>query len=149
MEVIRAMSKLFELKEMLLEELKKYGGKKDLSPGDLAIVDTLTHALKNLCKVIEDMDEGGEYSGRGGRYSGARRYDGGPYGSYDDSYDGGSYARGRGRYAKRDSMGRYSSEDYSRAADDVIGQLEGMMDSAPDEHSRTKIRELIREMKKV
>ena len=46
-------------------------------------------------------------------------------------------------------MGRYSREDYSRAADDVIHQLEDMMDSAPDEHSRTKIRELIREMKHV
>lgn len=45
---------------------------------------------------------------------------------------------------RRDGMGRYS-----RAADDVIGQLEMMLDSAPDDRTRNKIHDLIREMKNV
>ena len=45
------------------------------------------------------------------------------------SYMGRSYARGRGRNAKRDSMGRYSSErGYSRDAADMTAELQEMMD---------------------
>ena len=124
------MSKLETLKMKLVDELEQYGGKKELSAGDLAIVDTLSHSIKNLCKVIEeDGDEGS--SGR-----------------YYPMTDRGSYARGR-MNARRDSRGRYSSEDYSRAADDIIDQLEGMLDSAPDERTRMKVKDLIREMKSV
>ena len=127
------MHKIYALKDMLIDELEKYGDKNDLSPGDLAIVDTLAHSIKNLCKVIEDS-ETSEYSGDMGRNRGSYRYD-----------DGMSNAR----RARRDNRGRYSTEDYSRAADDVIGQLEDMLESAPDDRSRPKIRELIREMKNV
>jgi hypothetical protein len=124
------MSKLETLKMKLIDELEQYGGKKELSAGDLAIVDTLSHSIKNLCKVIEeDGDEGS--SGR-----------------YYPMTDRGSYARGR-MNARRDSRGRYSSEDYSRTADDIIDQLEGMLDSAPDERTRMKVKDLIREMKSV
>jgi hypothetical protein len=129
------MNKLYKIKEMLMDELEKYGDEKELSAGTLTVIDTLTHSIKNLCKVIEDMKESGEYS----------------EGMYGPMYRGTSYARGRTN-AKRDSMGRYSrnySMEYSRAADDVIGQLEAMMDTAPDEKSRRKIRELISEMKNV
>lgn len=130
------MSKLETLKMKLIDELEQYGGKKELSAGDLAIVDTLSHSIKNLCKVIEeDGDEGSS-----GRYYPMT------YNSMTDR--GGSYARGR-MNARRDSRGRYSSEDYSRAADDIIDQLEGMLDSAPDERTRMKVKDLIREMKSV
>ena len=129
------MSKLETLKMKLVDELEQYGGKKELSAGDLAIVDTLSHSIKNLCKVIEeDGDEG----------SSSRYY---PM-TYNSMTDRGSYARGR-MNARRDSRGRYSSEDYSRAADDIIDQLEGMLDSAPDERTRMKVKDLIREMKSV
>lgn len=136
------MHKLYKIKEMLLDELEKYGDEKEISAGSLTVIDTLAHSIKNLCKVIEDMEESGEYS----------------EGMYGPMYHGGSYARGRNN-AKRDSMGRYSREnrdysrdysrEYSRAADDVIGQLESMMDTAPDEKSRRKIKELINEMRNV
>lgn len=59
---------------------------------------------------------------------------------YGTSYDDGmSYKRGRGRYAKRDSMGRYSSHDgrgvhYGYSRDDgkkyMMEQLEDMMERA-------------------
>lgn len=133
------MHEIIELKEMLCKELEEYGRKGEMSAGTLEIVDKLAHAVKNLGKIIE-MDEG-EYSGRMGS-SYAR---GGSRGGQGGSSYRSSYARGR----SRDSRGRYSSEEYSMAADDVIQQLEDMMDSAPDERSKKKIKELIREMSNV
>lgn len=72
-------------------------------------------------------------------------------GSYRGSYDGGmSYARGRGRTARRDSRGRYSSEyGYSRAAEDMASQLRDMMDDAPDEQSRMDIERLAKRMEQM
>ena len=79
------MKELMELREMLCEELKGYGRKSELTAGSLSTIDTLTHAIKNLDKVIE-ADDG--YSGY-----------------YDPGY--------RGSYA-RDHEGRYSRTGYSR-----------------------------------
>lgn len=118
------MHEIYELKEMLLKELEEYGKKGDLSAGSLEIVDKLAHSVKNLCKVIEDMEES-DYSSYGG---------GMPY--HGNSYDRDrSYARGRGRNARRDSMGRYSSEGYSRTGD-LAEQVRELMRDAPDEHIR-------------
>lgn len=125
------MNELYELKEMLLKELEEYGKKGDLSAGSLDIVDKLAHSVKNLCKVIEDMDE--EYSNYGGSYYDGRMTDGMSY------RRGGSYARGRN--ARRDSMGRYSSEGYSRTGD-LAEQLRGLMREAPDEHIRQDMERL-------
>jgi len=102
-----------------------------LSVGDINYLDKLTHIMKSLKTTIA-MDEGSSYD-----YSGRRSYTGSYDGSYDDgSYDDmRSYARGRG--AKRDSMGRYSSEDgYSRAEDDMINELRSMMPGLPEEKKR-------------
>jgi hypothetical protein len=84
---------------------------------------------KNLAKfkmallTNEAMEEDGEYSGN---YSGAR---------------------GRGRNARRDSRGRYSSEyGYSRAAEDMASQLREMAQDAPDEQSRMDIERLANRM---
>lgn len=113
------MHKLHKIKDMLMEELEKYGDEKELSAGSLAVIDTLTHSIKNLCKII---DEGDDYSER--RYYMADR--------------------------KRDSRGRYSRDermnDYSRAADEIIGQLETMVHVAPDEKTKRDIRDLIHKM---
>ena len=70
-------------------------------------------------------------------------------GSYGGSYErGGRQSNARGRNARRDSRGRYSSEDgYSRAEEDFIEQLEELRDSAPDEHKRKKVERLIAEMR--
>lgn len=127
------MNELYDLKEMLLKELEDYGKKGDLSAGSLEIVDKLAHSVKNLCKVIDDMDE--EYSGYGGSY-----YDGVTTTGGNSYRRGGSYARGR-RNARRDSMGRYSSEGYSRAGD-LAEQLRGLMREAPDESIRQDMERL-------
>lgn len=59
---------------------------------------------------------------------------------------GGSYARGRGRSARRDSMGRYANEGgYSRTGD-MVEDLRKLMREAPDEHTRMKLQQFISEM---
>ena len=105
------MHYMHDLKDLLCSELEDYAekGKKSgkMSMGDLESIHKLTDTVKNIMKIDALKEELG-YS-EDGRYMGAGRI----YGtSYDGgmSYEGGSsYARGRGRYAKRDSMGRYSS----------------------------------------
>ena len=96
-----------------------------MSMGDLDSIHKLTDTVKNILK-IDMLEEESGYS-EDGYYMG----DGRIYGtSYDDEMrrDGGySYARGRGRYAKRDSMGRYS-RDEGKAY--MMEQLEDMMEDA-------------------
>ena len=49
----------------------------------------------------------------------------------------GSYARGRGRNARRDSMGRYSREEgYSRDMEDMVDSIRSMMGELPPEIQR-------------
>lgn len=110
------MHKLHELKEMLCEELEEYGSKDKLDVGGLDIVDKLAHAIKNIDKIIESYD--GEYSGDMGSY---RR----------------SYAR------RRDRMGRYSGMGYSR---EFRADLESLMEDAPNDQVKRKIRELMQEV---
>lgn len=94
---------------------------------------------------MSEMDGMSNRGGRGGSYRG---------GSYGGSYDGGSYARGRGRNAKRDSMGRYSSNRggnyrmYSRddGKSEYIENLRDMMEEAPDEQTRQEIQRMIQKM---
>ena len=102
---------LYDLKEMLCKQLNDYGKKGELTAAVLERVDMLAHAVKNLDKIIDHMEES-EYSGNmDGRSYGGRSY-------RDGGYDGGrSMARGRGSNARRDSMGRYASEGYSRGDD--------------------------------
>lgn len=124
------MKELYELKDKLCEELKEYG-KKDMSAGSLDVIDKLAHTIKNLDKIIEYYDEG-----ESGMHPYA--YDGMNRGSYRGSYYG-SY---RGR--KRDSMGRYSSDGYSRHG--LSDKLRDLMDEAPDDRTRQEIERLIQKV---
>ena len=84
------MHQLEDLKWMLcdeLDEITKQG--KINSREELDVVDKLTHSIKSIDTIIAMEDAG---------YS-------------NDNY---SYARGRGRNARRDNMGRYSSGMNSR-----------------------------------
>ena len=134
------MEELIKLKEMLCDELKEDGEKGELTTGSLDVVDKLAHSIKNIDRVIDHyMDEDG-YSGNYPYMYGTRTVGGSYRGGMDGSYRGGSYARGRGRNARRDSMGRYSSYmGYSRAEDDmhgVVEELRGMMNDLPEEKRR-------------
>lgn len=137
------MHKLYKLKDTLVKELSDYGEEGGVTKANLEVIDKLAHAAKNVAKVIECCEEeeysmamGGGYSRRGG-YSMRDSYADGdfraadgirnyvrPDGSYADS----SYARGRGAGAKRDAMGRYSSE------------------GGVDEHTKEELRKLIDKM---
>ena len=107
------MHYMHDLKDLLCAELEDYAenGKKSgkMSMGDHDSIHKLTDTVKNILKIDMLEDETG-YS-EDGAYMGEGRI----YGtSYDDGMRRGagySYARGRGRYAKRDSMGRYSRDD--------------------------------------
>ena len=149
---------MHKIKEMLMNELYEYeekakkmsGGK--ISAGDLETLHKLTDTVKNIDKIemLEDEEgysEDGAYMGEGRIY-------------------GTSYARGRGRNAKRDSMGRYSREGgmyhdggssyarggmrdgrmgYSRdsAKEHMIEKMEDMMEEAESPKEREAIRQCI------
>lgn len=132
------MHKLIDFVCDELEDIEQKASKGELSISDVQYADTLAHLKKNLLKseeMMEEFDEG--YSSEMRPIDGTMR--GGSYRGGSYRYDGGmSYARGRGRNAKRDSMGRYSSErGYSRDAADMTAELQEMMDDpkyAPVKH---------------
>ena len=159
------MHYMHDLKDLLCAELEDYAekGKKSgkMSMGDLESIHKLTDTVKNILKI--DMLEGETGYSEDGAYMGEGRI----YGtSYDDGMRRGvgySYARGRGRYAKRDSMGRYSRDDgymrrdgrsmrdgYSR--DDgkayMMEQLEDMMEDAEKPAEKEALRRCMDALKR-
>lgn len=151
------MHKLIEYACDKLDELEKKAEKGNLSMAETEYAEVLSSLKKNLLKgdILYDevMEMDGEYSGAmrpmsdmGGTYRG---------GSYNRNRDGGmSYARGdgrgRGRNAKRDSMGRYSSErGYSRDDHDMADKLRDLMEDARDESTRRDIEKLLRKVEQM
>ena len=110
-----------DLKDLLCAELEDYAekGKKanKMSAGDLEAIHKLTDTVKNIMKIDVLKEEVG-YS-EDGHYMGEGRIYGTSYESGYSERGGSSYARGRGRYAKRDSMGRYSSRGGMSYDDDM------------------------------
>ena len=133
------MKELYELKEKLMDHLESYS-KKEMTGSNLEIVDKLTHTIKNLCKIIEDAEtDGGSYAMMGSYARGGQdgSYRGGRYSGYGMSY---ADRRGRGSDARRDSMGRYSSDG------DLVHVLREMRDDVPDEKTRIEFDHFIRKM---
>lgn len=153
---------LHKICKSLMEELEEYSKKIDkadgMNVGDLDAVDKLSHALKSIKTTIAMMEAGeeGGYSGRYIPYYGGMAYAqgdnrGGTMGGTRSSYnDGMSYA-GR-RNARRDSMGRYSSEGgYSRAEDgmqELIAEMRDVMGDLPD-HKRMEVQRFIEKMERM
>ena len=159
------MHYMHDLKDLLCAELEDYAekGKKSgkMSMGDLDSIHKLTDTVKNILKI--DMLEGETGYSEDGHYMGEGRI----YGtSYDDYMRRGgmySYARGRGRYAKRDSMGRYSRDDgymrrdgrgmrdgYSREDGKayMMEQLEDMMADAEKPAEKEALRRCMEALKR-
>ena len=128
-----------------LERKAEKGGK--LTMQEIQYADMLAHLKKNILTSDAMMESDDEYSN-----------------------EGGSYARGRGRNARRDSMGRYSRDDggyrmtdggyrggsynrggsyrgYSRddAKQDMLMQLREMEQDA-DEESKHMIKKWIKQV---
>ena len=138
------MHEFYELKEMLMDEVKKITQKGELTAGSLETVDKLLNSIKNACKII--MYD--EYEKDG--YSQA---------DADMNMSSYAYARGRGRNASRDSMGRYSSEGgysnrmYSRRGgysyadkDEKVEMLREMMQEVGTDEERRTLQKIIRKM---
>jgi hypothetical protein len=118
----------------------------------------LMDIVKDAHCIWQYEDEESEYSEEGRSYDGSyarggRVYRDGRY-AYESYDDGMSYARGRGRNARRDSMGRYSRDyrgsyerGYSRdGKEEYKQQLMEMMETAPDEQARQSIKRMIDQM---
>ena len=130
------MKHLEKLKEALCEELDKFGKSGDITVNSLDKIHRLTDTIKNIDKIM----------------------------MLEQSEDGYSEARGR-RYAKRDSMGRYSKDggyseddDYSErrmgrgylrdeATDHLMRQLGNMMEDA-DPKQRETLKKWMRELER-
>lgn len=136
------MHRLEEFKQMLMRELEDIAKKGELSAGSLDAVDKLTHSIKSICYIIDSMDD-----------------------------EGSSGARGRGRNARRDSMGRYSNDDmmydmsydgrsyenrggnrsnrsgrYSRDNDEIMEQLRELEMNTDDSKVKRMIREWMKQV---
>lgn len=158
------MNYMEDLKDLLCAELQEYAenGKRSgkMSRADIEVIDTVLNSVKNIYKIDKYKEETEGYS-EDGHYMGEGRI----YGTSYDGYDRGtSYARGRGRYAKRDSMGRYSRDDgymrrdgrgmrdggYSR--DDgkayMMEQLEDMMEDAEKPAEKEALRRCMEALKR-
>lgn len=138
------MHKLYEYVCDELKGLEKKAEKGNLSMQEVQYADTLAHLKKNLMKADEMMeDEFGEYSMS---YYPMTSYaeEGGGKGMMPYRGGGRSYARGRGRNARRDAMGRYSRDGgYSMADDGTVDDLRDLMNRTHDESIKDEIRRLI------
>ena len=167
------MKALYDLKEILEDEVKSMTKKGDITPQELENAYKITDILKDI-ETIKAMKEAGEqgqysraydYARDGGSYDGgysqrmyydnqgmnsrdysqARRgRDGDGDGKYSEDN---SYARDRdamGRYTSRDG-GSYGSYDYSRHdnKEQMIAKLNQMMQSAGSDKEREAIRQCI------
>jgi hypothetical protein len=135
------MKHLEELKDSIKSELEKYS-KQGLSSSNFERIKSLLAMYKDACKIEMYEEEAEGYSEARG---GMRGNMGGS--SYDDGMMY-SERRGRGRNAKRDSMGRYSSESDSsyrggysadEASDFLMSELgELMHDATPKQREILK-----------
>ena len=122
--------------EILENELANVNKKLDKSDGvlsgdDISYIDKLTHSIKSIKTTIAMMEA---EEGESGRYSMPH------YGGYNY---GGSYRRGR------DSMGRYTSRRGYSYDDGMIEELRSLMESAPDERTKSEFRQFIAKMEKM
>ena len=121
------MKHLEKLKEMLMTELEMFAKKGDVSINSLEKIHKLTDTIKNIdkiCLLEEGYSETGEWVDHGS-----------------------SYAK------KRDSLGRYSSDEYSErrmrgysrddAKDHIMHKLGEMMEDA-DPKEREALKECMR-----
>ena len=149
------MDYMFELKEMLCEELEMIVGKGELSHSSLDMVQKITDSIKNIDKIelLEGKNSfGGSYGGSYGDdegYSERRRYsrDGGNSYRGDLSYDDGGDSNRRGR----NQMGQYTSRayrGYSREGgkERMISQLRSMMNTAENDKENESIQKCIKSL---
>ena len=136
------MHRLEEFKQMLMRELEDIAKKGELSAGSLDAVDKLTHSIKSICYIIDNMDDEGS-SGARGRGRNARRDSMGRYSNddmmYDMSYEGRSYENRGGNRSNR--SGRYSRDN-----DEIMEQLRELEMNTDDSKVKRMIREWMKQV---
>lgn len=125
------MEYMYELKDMLCEELEHIAEKGELTAGSLDTIQKLTHSLKSIETIMAMNDE---YSYEYGGNMGGNSNRGGSYGN--------SYAR---RRYSRENRNGYSRRRYSRddEMDRMIEKLEKMMNQTNDQNARNAIEQAI------
>lgn len=145
------MEYMYELKEMLCDELEMIVGKGELSHSSLDMVQKITDTIKNIDKIemLEGQSAFGSSYGDDDGYSERRRYsrDGGNSYRGDLSYDDGGDSNRRGR----NQMGQYTSRayrGYSREGgkERMISQLRSMMNTAENEKEKESIQKCIKSL---
>ena len=141
------MRVLYDIQDMLEDELKKISKKEDITTSDLDNIYKMVDIVKDVTTV--DAMKKAEQEGYSRDY--ARDYSRGysedyanAYGSYRNSYDG---RRGR------DAMGRYTSRDGSygyseHSKEDMIEQMKEAMRNAHNDEERESYRRAIEQMKR-
>ena len=135
------MHAIYQLKEMLCEELEEYGKKGEMSTGSLEVIDKLAHAIKNIDKIIECYEEEG-YSNEGQSGNGNMSMDGGSYARRGNRGGGRGY-RGVNQYGSYARGGRYSREGGYSRNDGMVEELRKLMQDAPDDKTRQEFERFI------
>lgn len=115
------------------------------NPQCAELLDLWLHSLKSLRTVLAMDEADGE--GGYGNYGNYREGNGGGYsrGYMRGGYSEGGYsARGRGRNARRNSMGQYAA-----GAEDYVHKLEKLMDEAPNDQMREVIQRALDEAQRM
>lgn len=130
------MRVLFDIQDMLEDELKKISKKDDITSSDLDNVYKIVDIVKDISTIeaMKNADQNG--------YSRDYSMD------YGNSYTRDGYSERRGR----DSMGRYTSRDseYSRHGnkDRMIEDLKVMMQNARTEDERNSYRKAVEQLER-
>lgn len=129
------MRVLYDIEDMLVEELKKISRKEAISQTDLDNIDKLVDIIKDIETICAMKDYG---------YSEDNYSMTGSYNSYAQN----DYSGRRGR----DSMGRYTSRDdgydHNRNQTSLIEDLQNRMRSARSEEEKESLRRAIDQLKR-
>lgn len=154
------MHKLMEYICDELEELDRKAGKEGkLSMAEVEYADKLAHIKKSILTSDELWDDS-EYNMAGGesgqprtsyRRGGSSRREGMEGKREGGSpMEGNSYTRGRGRNARRDSMGRYTNNGSSYAeSEEMVEELRELMQDAPDQQIKMEFERLIQKLEQM
>lgn len=129
------MHKLYNVQDKLIKKIEEYDENGDITRSNAEEIKILSSAADHIGNICRNAEEGDEYSNRA--------YPDGMGGSYRGPYmgNGSSYARGR-MNARRDSMGRYSGNGYSRDGG-MAEELRELMQDAPNESIKRDIQRLV------
>ena len=146
------MHKLHMLEEKLCKELEELSGR-ELTKSNLEVIDLLSHSIKSLATYTAMKEASGGSYGMGS-YNGGSVYDNRSFRGPGDNYERGSYEGGSydgDRSFRRDSMGRYSNEQYPRGSydgysrgehDQFKAQLHELMAQAPSGTIRQELQKI-------